>query len=255
MSSVDEYQVNKWVWTIRNRKDQKDAIKARKLPFLFYLILIPLILVSILLIPFLMEAVVRTVDAGHALDWETLRQSPSEVIQATLEASTMETKETFDREAYPLIVPDSLRWSSEYNKESEERTYRGDNLFDGTLSRVWQADRKEEGGDTARIWMMFMEPQEISAIGIWAGNQKSREAYYANSRPATIWLRFTTADDYECEYEIHLDDEPIEQILRLGKPIDVTSIECEIESVFEGEHRNMIVSELALYGTIEGGNE
>lgn len=245
---TDPHSVDGWREFILDR-EVGYGNSGKRLPILYYLVSLVAVLFSVMVFLFVAEATIRTISEGAFLSLDELSRTPQEAMEQQIDAYTMETKETFDRDAYPLLVPETITASSEFGDDAKERRYQPAHLFDGTVKKTWQEDRSEDTVGEEWIRLTFDEEQSVQAIGIWPGNEASREKFYANSRPQTLKITFTDDDGREYTKEITLTDESIEQIMVFDEPVSVTALNIQITSVYEGaEHGNVMISEMAIYG-------
>lgn len=247
-------KVDQWQKTIEDYDARKGSGKTdKKLPVHLTVVVILAVILTLFVFLFASQALLRAVSSGQFLDSESLFETPSEVAQRHFDAFTMQTKETFDRDSYPIIKPDKGSASSEFTAKNGT-VYEWQNLFDGTIEKTWQADGKADKNTNkgGNLQFIFDSPQMVSAIGIWPGNQKTREKFFNNSRPHEITFIFEDGDGREIEEDITLTDDPIEQIMVFDEPVEIKRIRMRVMSVYEGEkYSNDMISELAIYGVQE----
>ncbi len=117
------------------------------------------------------------------------------------------------------------------------------NVVDGTLDNAWCENASGQGvGEYVLI--NFNNIYRLTGMTIYAGYQKSEDLYYKNSRPKEI--RITFADgSFE---DVTLSDAMGPQTVTFTRPVDTSSVEIMIRSVYPGSaYEDTLISEVSFY--------
>lgn len=136
------------------------------------------------------------------------------------------------------VVSSSYLYETQYNKG-----HYATNVIDGTMEHAW-SEGVDGDGIGESITLQMNGACRVSGFDIYAGYQKSSNAYYKNNRPAKIRIMF----DQGGSIEVDLADQMGKQTVTFASPVETTLIGIEILDVYPGtDYHDTCISEISLF--------
>ena len=138
----------------------------------------------------------------------------------------------------PVLVPASVTATSVLEPKV---AYQPANLFDSRYDFAWSINGQSSKGKGESVDIKFSQPQNLSAMMIWNGYQRSEVHFKANGRMAKIAVSDGTTSN-----SFAVADKMGSQRIAFPTPLkNVSSVKLTIEDIFAGaKYPDVLLSEL-----------
>jgi hypothetical protein len=140
--------------------------------------------------------------------------------------------------ALPVLVPASVAATSILEPQV---AYQPANLFDSRYDFAWSTNGQTSKGKGESVEVKFSRPQNVSAMMVWNGYQRSETHFKANGRVTTVAVSDGTSSS-----RVSLADKMGSQRVQFGSSFkNVSSLKLTIEEIAPGaKYPDVLISEL-----------